>query len=298
MSRENEKINLKQWNFAKLQRYQLQNEAASIRLGLKTWNENKLRGTIYDHKSPESDFLSLYASQYDTVELHETFFEAPNPYDVQRWRKKVESINPNFRFCPIIPRVISHETALSVSSSHLTKLFYSLENFETHLGACILQLPETFAPTHISVLKKFLEQWPRELQIMIDFRHKAWFEQKTFISSLMKKNVGIFITDDIGQEKKFERFVTGENIGVRFIGRSKLGGDDQRLALWVYRMNEFGAMGIKDSYFFLYEQEEMCLGILQKMANSIGGKTRVPKGYNVQSDQLELFSEEVITIWM
>lgn len=281
-------IKLKQWNFAKLQRYQLQEQAAMIRLGLKTWNENKLRGTIYDLKSPEGDFLSLYAAQYDTVELHSTFIEPPNPHDVSRWKKKVEGVNPNFRFCPIIPRIISHETGLSTQTSHLNKLLYSLECFDQFLGACILQLPETFSPSSISSLKKFLEQWPQELQILIDFRHKGWFEQKTLMNSVIKKNVGVFITDDIGLEKRYERYITGESLGVRFIGREKLGGDDQRLALWVYRMNELGAMGVRNSYFFLYEQEEMCLGILERMANSIGGATRIPKDYNVQSDQLML----------
>lgn len=287
--KDNEKIHLKQWNFAKLQRYQLQNEAASIRLGMKTWDESLLRGTVYHEKALEQDYLPTYASQFDTVEVHETFLNMPSPYDTDRLKRKVEKINPNFRFCPLVPRVLSHETKLSTQTKHLDHFLYALEGFDQHLGACILQLPETFAPTDVAVLKNFLRSWPREVRLMIDFRHKQWFSHKALWTDLLKDNIGLFITDDIGLEKNYERYITGDNLGVRFIGRSKLGGDDQRMALWVYRMNEFGAMGILDSYFFLYEQPEMCLGLLNRMANSIGGKTRVPKPYDVASDQLSLF---------
>ena len=287
--RENEKINLKQWNFAKLQRYQLQNEAASIRLGLKTWDEILLRGTIYDQRSLDVDFLELYAKQFDTVELHDTFYEMPTPFDTDQWKRDVEKVNPNFRFCPLVPRVISHETNLSTQTKFFSNFLYALEGFDKHLGACILQLPETFAPASFGILKNFLSKWPKEVRLMIDFRHKEWFLQQNSFKDLLKNNIGLFITDDIGLEKNHERFITGDNLGVRFIGRSKLGGDDQRMALWVYRMNEFGAMGILDSYFFLYEQPEMCLGLLQKMSNSIGGRTKVPKAYDSTSDQLSLF---------
>ncbi len=284
-----EKINLKQWNFAKLQRFQLQDEASSIRLGLKSWASEKLRGTIYDEKSPEGDFLTLYAKQFDTVELHATFYENPTPYDVMRLKKKVEGVNPNFRFCPILPRVISHESLLNPKTRDFNRFLYALENFEEHLGSVILQLPESFTSSGLGTLKNFLHCWPREIPLLIDFRHRSWFDHKGIYDPLLKNNVGLFITDDIGLEKNFERFITGESLGVRFIGRSKLETDDQRLALWVYRMNEFGAMGIKNSYFFLYEQQEMCLGILQKMAGSIGGRIRVPESYDVASDQLEFF---------
>ncbi len=289
MKSENEKIQLKQWNFAKLQRFQHQNDAASIRLGMKTWDNDLLRGTIYDERTLPGDYLGLYASQYDAVEVHDTFRDPPTPYDTDRLKRKVEKVNPNFRFCPVVPRIISHETNLSTETKHLTNFLYALEGFDLHLGSCILQLPETFSPTSMPLLKNFLAQWPLELRLMIDFRHKHWFLQKNAFAELMQKNIGVLITDDIGLEKRFERFVTGDNLGVRFIGRSKLESDDQRLALWVYRMNEFGAMGIKDSYLFLYEQPEMCLGLLQKVANSIGGITKVPLGYDTSSDQLSLF---------
>ena len=220
--RDNEKINLKQWNFTKLQRYQLQNEAASIRIGLKTWDDHLLKGTIYDEKSLPQDYLSLYAAQYDTVELHETFSEMPSPYDTDKWKRKVEKTNPNFRFCPIVPRVISHETNLSTQTKHLTNFLYALEGFDIHLGSCILQLAETFSPAGLPILKNFISQWPKEVRLMIDFRHKEWFLNKNIFSELLKKNIGIFITDDIGLEKRHDRFITGDNLGVRFIGRSKL----------------------------------------------------------------------------
>lgn len=279
---------MKQWNFAKLQRYQLLENASAIRLGLKTWDEDKLRGTVYDERSSEHDFLALYAKQFDTVELHATYYENPTPYDVMRLKKKVEDVNPNFRFCPLVPRVISHESVLNPKTRDFNQFLYALENFDEHLGSVILQLPESFASQQLGTLRNFLACWPGEIPILLDFRHRSWFDNRSF-DSLLKGNVGLLVTDDIGLEKNHERFVTGENLAVRFIGRSKLERDDQRLALWIYRMNEFGAMGIRNTSFFYYEQPELCLGTLQKMAKSIGGRVRVPEAYDKESDQLAFF---------
>ena len=284
-----EKINLKQWNFSKLQRFQHQEDASSIRLGLRGWKDDLLKGTVYDPKSTERDYLSQYAAQFDTVELSDTFHEMPNPYEMERLKRKVEKVNANFRFCPLIPRLMSHETNLDLTTKHLDQFLYSLEALGSHLGATILQMPEAFGLRDLQRLKAFLSRWPKELQLLIDFRHQEWSRQRSSFKDLFRENIGLLITDDVGREEESERFVTGESLGVRFIGRSKLEGDDQRLALWVYRMNEFGAMGIKDSYFFLSEQPEMCLSILHMVSNSIGGRTRVPRSFDYESDQLSLF---------
>lgn len=285
-----EKLEAKNWNLLKLQRYQQNNHDALVRLGMPTWESAKLRGTLYDFDTPIDEFLKSYAAQYDAVEYHESFVEVPSERKMEALRREVETVNKNFRFCPVIPRRVSHEFELGENKFDLEEFFQSVGHLGPHLGPCILRLPETFSPQSLKPLFRFLKLWPTETNLAIQVTHAEWFRKGEYLKSLHKDINGgpfsILIEDRIELPINAEKLLSSNHLIVRFFGRPNLNQDDQRLAMWVYKLGEYKAYGIKNSFFFLYEQEEMCLSTLKKMANAMGGNVRIPSSFDVNSKQM------------
>lgn len=285
-----EKLDAKNWNLLKLQRYQGSNHDAFTHLGTQTWESAKFKGTLYDFDTPINEFLENYVRQYDAVEYQESFVDVPSERRVKEMRARVEGINDKFKFCPTIPRRISHEFTLGENHFDLKEYIENIAHLGPHLGPSILRLPETFTPASMKLLQKFLKLWPVDMQLAIHPTNGEWYKKPEMLKILSKevggKLVSVLIEDRIELPVPVEKLLVSDHLIIRFYGRPNLNQDDQRLALWVYRLGEYKAYGIKDSFFFLYEQEEMCLSILRKMANSMGGNVRVPSSFDMNSKQM------------
>ena len=285
-----EKLNAPNWNLLKLQRYQQMGDDSLVRLGTKTWESAKYKGTLYDHDTPIEEFLPMYAAQFDAVEYQATFFDIPSERRMGELRKSVEGINKDFRFCPVIPRRISHEFEWGENTFEMEEFFTSMKALGNHLGPCILRLPETFAPEMWRKLFHFFRHWPSSWPLSVQLTHTEWFKKVPVWKNLLKEIRGsrfsILIEDKLEWELNPEKFLTSDHLIVRFSGKASLGRDDQRLAMWIYKLGEFRGYGVKQSYFFLYEQEEMCLSMLQKFASGMGGRIRMPQSYDINSKQM------------
>lgn len=283
-------LSVKNMNLLKLQRYQQHDENALVRLGTKSWESVKYCGTLYDHDTPIEEFLSIYASQYDSVEYVDSFTDLPSERRVKALRTEVESVNENFQFCPLIPRRISHEFTLGENKFDLEEFVGTIQHLGKHLGPCILRLPETFAPKDISIIFRFLKLWPAHMRLSIHATGDEWYRRpdsfKELVKGILGSNISILIEDRMEQPLNPEKILCSDHLIVRFFGRPGLGQDEQRLAMWVYKLGEFKGYGIKNPYFLLYEQEEMCLSILRKLAQAMGGKVHVPESFDVNSKQL------------
>lgn len=286
----NEKLTAPNMNLLKLQRYQSSNHDSLVRLGMQTWESAKFKGTLYDFDTPIDEFLNVYASQYDSVEFHESFFDLPSERKMEALRLKVENVNKNFKFCPVIPRRISHEFPLGENVFETKEFIESINQLGDHLGPCILRLPETLSPMQMRSLDKFFKVWPSDKRVAIQFTNLEWIKKPSFLNLVAKEIQGtlfsILIEDRIEHEIDFGKLVASDHLIVRFFGRPSMNQDEQRLAMWVYRLGEYKGYGVKNPYFFLYEQEEMCLSILRKMANSMGGNIRVPSSFDQNSKQM------------
>lgn len=262
----------------------------NLHLGTQTWESAMYKGTLYDHDTPIDEFLKVYASQYDMVEFHGSFSEAPSIREMRELRKEVEDVNPTFKFLPVIPRRISHEFPFGENLFDQKEFIEAVKELGSHLGPCILRLPEVISPMQMKTLDKFYKSWPSDLHVAIQFTHADWYRKESFLNLVARdldgSNISILIEDRIETPLRFEKLFSSPQIVVRFFGRPSLNRDKDRLSMWVYKLKEYRGYGVKNSYFVLYEQEEMCLGILREMANSIGGNIRVPQSFEVNSKQI------------
>jgi uncharacterized protein YecE (DUF72 family) len=120
------------------------------------------------------DYLREYAKRLTTVEGNTTFWATPSAETVLRWAQDTPAY---FRFCPKLPRGISHAGQLMPHLSEAQRFVDLMRNLGTRLGPMFLQLPPRYSPKLSNDLQKFLAAWPREVKLAIEVRHLDWFSE-------------------------------------------------------------------------------------------------------------------------
>src|SRR5579871_2235112 len=85
-------------------------EPAGIRFGCLSWTYPDWVGSFYAPGTKPADYLAIYSSIFDLVEIDSTFYRTPSPSTVKQWREKTP---PGFRFTSKLPGKITHELRLS-----------------------------------------------------------------------------------------------------------------------------------------------------------------------------------------
>jgi uncharacterized protein YecE (DUF72 family) len=107
------------------------------------------------------------------VEGNTTFYAVPAQKTLEGW---AEDMPETFRFCPKVPKAISHEGKLLDNVARAHEFIDLLRQLGRRLGPMFLQLPPRFSPTSLPDLEAFLAQWPRELRLAVEVRHLDWFD--------------------------------------------------------------------------------------------------------------------------
>lgn len=107
-----------------------------------------------------------------TVEGNTTFYAVPAPDTLQGW---VAETPETFRFCPKLPRAISHTGRLAEHIEQAGDFIDVMSQLGVRLGPMFLQLPPRYAPLLMDDLRTFLETWPQDMQLAVEVRHPDWF---------------------------------------------------------------------------------------------------------------------------
>jgi uncharacterized protein YecE (DUF72 family) len=82
---------------------------AEIRLGTSAFTAAGWKGSFYPRGIKPAEYLSFYATKYNTVELDNTFYRTPALSTVRGWYAKTP---PGFLFAAKVPQVVTHEKCL------------------------------------------------------------------------------------------------------------------------------------------------------------------------------------------
>ena len=143
-------------------------------LGSAIWAHQGWVGNFFPKGTKQADYLREYAKRLTTVEGNTTFYATPSVETVLRWASDTPA---TFRFCPKLPRSVSHAGQLMPHLSEAQRFVDLLRNLGTRLGPMFLQLPPRYSPKLTYDLQKFLEAWPREVQLAVEVRHLDWFSE-------------------------------------------------------------------------------------------------------------------------
>lgn len=165
--------------------------SAEIRLGTQGWNYDAWEGPFYPEKTRASDYLTVYARAFDTVEVDSTFYGVPAESTVRSW---VERTPPGFEFALKMPQEVTHEHRLRPVTSVEPEFYERARQLGEKLGPILVQLGPDFDPSELPALVDFTARVPTDLMVAIEFRHRGWITDGV-IALLRDRNIGIALVD-------------------------------------------------------------------------------------------------------
>ena len=152
--------------------------SARLFLGTCAWNFEDWRGGFYPDGLPAGNQLAHYARHLPAVEIDSTFYAVPRPGTVERW---AEATPDDFRFTAKLPKLVTHDARLrGEEAGRVLAAFLGAvaRPLGPKLGAVLVQLPPSFAPTPADreALDAFLELLPADrVPFAVEFRHPGWW---------------------------------------------------------------------------------------------------------------------------
>ena len=141
--------------------------------GCPIWSFKGWVGNFYPNGTKPAEYLQEYAKRVTTIEGNTTFYAVPSKKTIEQW---VAETPETFRFCPKIPKAISHEGKLSENVDAARAFVEVMKSLGTRLGPMFLQLPPRFSPRFVSELKTFLTAWAPDVRLAVEVRHLDWFD--------------------------------------------------------------------------------------------------------------------------
>jgi len=186
-----------------------------IRVGTQGWSYKDWLGNFYHESTKQIDYLSIYSSRFNTVEIDSTFYAIPRLSTVQRW---YDITPPDFKFSAKFPRQITHESDLTGIVAVLSAFLRVISELREKLGPLLIQFPYSFKPDMADNLYKFLHLLPKEFDFVLEVRNEKWLSE-IFYEKLRENNIGLAILDHPWMPKI--SVSTSKIIYARFLGDRK-----------------------------------------------------------------------------
>jgi uncharacterized protein YecE (DUF72 family) len=208
-----------------------------LRIGTSSFTANGWSGTFYPLGMKSADYLSFYATKFDTVEVDSTFYGTPSISTVKAWNAKTP---PGFLFAAKVPRVITHEKVLLDCDAEFNEFVEVMNNLGDKLGPLLLQFgffnTTVFRGVNdfLARLKPFLQKLPKDHTFAVEIRNKGWLAPP-LIETLREHGVALALIDQSWMPRPaqwFEKFdpITADFTYVRWLGDRKA--IEQQTKVW------------------------------------------------------------------
>ena len=169
--------------------------SANLYLGCPIWAHKGWVGEFFPPGTKEGEYLRQYARRLTAVEGNTTFYAVPAASTLQEWAAQTPE---SFRFCPKLPRFISHSGKLAERTGQAQQFIETLSVLGARLGPMFLQLPPRYPPGLLPDLQTFLRAWPSQVRLAVEVRHAGWFEpphQAALHALLGERNMANVVID-------------------------------------------------------------------------------------------------------
>jgi uncharacterized protein YecE (DUF72 family) len=165
--------------------------SAEIHIGTQGWNYDAWVGPFYPIGTRPSDFLTVYARAFDSVEVDSTFYASPAATTIRSW---VERTPKGFIFSLKMPQEITHEQRLRDSTGASETFFARARELGDKLGPILVQMGPDFQPGELPALVDFIGRAPADLRVAIEFRHRGWITDGV-LALLSEHNLALALVD-------------------------------------------------------------------------------------------------------
>ena len=164
---------------------------APIRIGAQGLNYDAWLGGFYPSGTRATDFLSVYARAFDTVEVDSTFYAIPPERTIEGGVRRTPD---EFVFALKLPQSITHERRLRDSEDETALFIERARGLGRKLGPILMQLGPDFTIHELPALTGYLAGWPPEVALAVEFRHPSWVARDVH-ATLAEHGVSLALSD-------------------------------------------------------------------------------------------------------
>lgn len=262
-----------------LSKYENNEQPLNVHVGCAKWNKQDLKN-FYPRGT--KDELIYYSNQFNSIEMNATFYRNFPHEQFTKWYEKVPS---DFKFFPKVNQRVSHLKRLIDFEGPVEEYLDGIVHLKEKLGTVFLQMHSNFAPKDFDKVVRFIEFWPKEIPLAVEFRHTNWFNDDKVSQELChllnENSVANIIVDTAGRRDIMHMRLTNDEAFVRYVGANHES-DYTRLDDWVRRIKEWKLQGLKHLHFFVHQNMEVESPLLsayfiKKLNKELNCELKVPK---------------------
>ncbi|QLG47020.1 DUF72 domain-containing protein [Costertonia aggregata] len=252
----------------------------NIYVGCAKWNRQDLK-SFYPRGT--KDELAYYSSQFNCIELNATFYRIFPAEQYKKWYDKTPS---DFKFFPKIVQNVSHLRRLNDEAYPVLDEYLNVTaNLKDKLGTIFLQMHNNFGPKNWDRVVRFVEYWPKEFRLSMEFRHTDWFNDAKVAQELYhlleENNISNTLVDTAGRRDIMHMRLTNDEAFIRYVGANHPT-DYTRLDDWVQKLADWKEKGLKNIHFFVHQNMELespllSVRFIEKLNKKLGSNLKIPK---------------------
>jgi uncharacterized protein YecE (DUF72 family) len=209
----------------------------NLYLGTSSWSAESWVGPFYPPGTPPADFLPIYATRYQTVEIDSTYYRIPSRKMVKGWYEKTP---PGFTFAAKFPSEVTHKKVLVDCERETEEFLGVMDLLGEKLGPLLLQFPylnQEVMPSSAAFLERlapYFDRLPRAHRYAVEVRNRNWLAQP-LLDLLRKHGVALALVDQvwmptISQLAEKLDVLTADFTYIRWIGDRK--GIEKQTKTW------------------------------------------------------------------
>ena len=184
---------------------------ATARVGTCGWAYPHWAGVFYPGGLRQRDRFAHYASEFDTVEIDNTFYRLPERATFLAWRRAAPE---GFVYALKASRLITHLKRLGDVREPLGVFLARARLLKGRLGPVLYQLPPN-VKKNLPLLADLLSLLPRDLRHAVEFRHESWYVEE--VREALERSGAAFCVHD-RMDCPSPRWVTAGFVYCRFHG--------------------------------------------------------------------------------
>ena len=220
-------------------------------IGTSGWHYEHWRYRFYPENLNKTKWLEFYSSNFNTVELNNSFYRLPSEEAFANWH---DTSPAGFKFAVKVSRFITHIKRLKVTVEPVEKFISRAKLLGEKLGPLLYQLPPNMHRDD-ERLESFLSGLPEGMQHVFEFRHLSWLNDSVY-NILNRYNAGLCVFDMPDIECPL--VVTADFAYIRLHGSTALYSScytDEELADWKNKLADLPD-NIKQVYIYFNNDSE------------------------------------------
>lgn len=146
-------------------------------IGTSGYNYSYWKNRFYPEKLPASQWLTYYATQFNTVELNSSFYRFPT---VKNLQKMVAATPNDFRYSVKAHKIITHTMRMRNTKSKIAEFMDIVTEGLGEKLICILyQLPPSYSYTEERLQDIITNINPVSTNV-IELRHSSWWNETVY----------------------------------------------------------------------------------------------------------------------